>query len=329
MKTNESHFEHGFSRLNLGTHSCGMTWAWVALLAAGVFVLSTFSCKPRNELNQDSDVKYGFLSKDRRRLVKVPDGGTIRICGDDTKNIRWAIATWGAVLGRTYNIVETCSGADIQSFGASDPNAVADCKKENIDVGGGFARPWTNPMQIVNCGAWNSGTKFILHETGHLFGMCDQYQASLKNCVYKTAIDPTSVMAVADKEYLTEDDKAGVRALNTEVGGAPLGNGGNNGGVMPPAGDGGGGAEISFRDFIGKRYRDANDRTLWLNPNRACTAKRGGSIQPCGWSYDNGYISVTFKDNTVWRYRSDNPQSVCFIASGEGPCLGVLSAYIP
>jgi hypothetical protein len=300
------------------------------LVASLLLLLAGTACKVAHGPQAGSDVKYGFLANQSRRLVKVPSGSTIRICGDDTDSLGWAIATWGRALGRTYNVVVSCSSPDIKSFGATDPVARQECANANIDSGRGFARPDLYPQVIYNCAAWNSGRKFLLHEVGHLFGMCDQYQEALKNCVMKTQIDPSSVMAVADKEYLTDDDTTGIVALAADMG-APVA-AGNGAGAGVGAGGGGGnvnGDGAGFRAFIGKRYRDSSGRTLWLNADRACSAKRGGGIQDCRWNYDNGTIEVAFGDGTVWYYRAESAASICFVPSVGASSAGRMGSYNP
>jgi hypothetical protein len=117
---------------------------------------------------------------------------------------------------------------------------------------------------------------------------------------------------------------SGANVGNVNVGGGGAINGGNYNNDD---------ADLRPQDLIGKRYRDASGRTLWLNAGKQCTAKRaGGTVVNCKWELrDGGTIVVEMSATSIWYYYAKNAGQICFTGENTpgATCLGVLNQYTP
>lgn len=169
-----------------------------------------------------SDVSYGLSPGKSNFLIYKPDGSDLYLCGDDIETLAWAISTWASAIGFQYQFFESCDPniATVYSYGESDSTKKDECTKYGYE-NRGYANTSSQPMQVVNCNAWNPGYRFMLHEVGHLFGLCDQYDDFPRNKQYcatqSSTIDPKSVMASANRTDLSKDDQAGIRELYRRV----------------------------------------------------------------------------------------------------------------
>ena len=157
-----------------------------------------------------SSLKWGYLADDSHHLINLPNNSTIGVCGADVEIIGWAINSWGAAIGRHYSVVADCDHEKIDNWPPNSDFAKSNCAQFNITTA--YARPELDPQQIVDCGEMDGAVGYI-HEVGHLFGLCDQYADHVGNCAYNNGIVAGSIMNASDKEYLTQDDLDGIRAL--------------------------------------------------------------------------------------------------------------------
>jgi hypothetical protein len=166
---------------------------------------------------QSSETKYGFLSPSTVHLVHAQSGATIRICGAYQNMLAWAISVWGRALERTFTVVQDCGGnQDVNIWWAGTQYAKEQCARYNFGPGKMFTFTSSKPMTLVECGGFSERALMtnLLHEAGHLFGLCDQYDASIHNCAVNFGVKAGSVMNSADTIELTVDDIDGIRALS-------------------------------------------------------------------------------------------------------------------
>ena len=173
-----------------------------------------------HQASSDSKLQWGFLAPGSSLLIHVPDGGTIRVCGEYFNSVRWAIQTWGVPINRSYNVVYDCTNAQINLFVQNEQYAKDQC--ESLKITTAFAHPLQSPQEIVDCGILAGNDAIVLHEVGHLFGLCDQYAASIGNCETNNGIVIGSVMNANNSLTLTEDDIEGIQALARKYGDATL-----------------------------------------------------------------------------------------------------------
>jgi hypothetical protein len=170
----------------------------------------------RTSKSGGSEVKWGLSPDHQNYLIYYPDGATIRVCGAHFEEIKWAIATWAKAIDREYNIVQSCGDQHISSFGPDDPFAIEDCKRWNMQ-GRRYSQATLTPMRLVDCKSTKDVKLSMLHEAGHLFGLCDQYEGQRERCSVSTDPVPGSVMHSAQSLYLTEDDIMGLKALEARA----------------------------------------------------------------------------------------------------------------
>jgi hypothetical protein len=197
--------------------------------------MSILSCKSRS----NSETKYGALSEYQipkdHWLVGVPPGGTILVCGQQTKSILDAVKTWARTLGREEKInfkeSSDCNesvpagSAKIQTYdGLVGPHGTcpnfAAAATYNDPSPFGFTIQICNPIR-------GSDVHAMLHEVGHTFGLCDQYGAISASGAYErvgmhptcdstyNSIEATSSIMSADYSVLelSADDILGIRIL--------------------------------------------------------------------------------------------------------------------
>jgi hypothetical protein len=191
--------------------------AGVFAMTAGLFVTVMACGNPSTSDGGASTVKWGFLRASSTHLVNKANGATIRLCGVELDTLAWAINAWGAEIGKRFQFVNDCNNAHINSYGATDPYAISECARWGYSRNM-YVQSFSNPMPMVDCGIDSSYRQAaILHEAGHLWGMCDQYPEQISNCESTTA-PVNSVMNASWSTSLSSDDITGIRALNRQRG---------------------------------------------------------------------------------------------------------------
>lgn len=168
----------------------------------------------------ESDLTWGYLGNiTPHNLIRQPSGTIIKVCGLYSVQTTWAIQVWAAYINRRLIVVQSCDHPHIVTQSATlEPLLNEECIRRG-NTSGLFADPYNHPMRIAMCNttALNSSDiqAAILHEVGHLWGMCDQYriQDGLKTCAYTTEPVEGSVMNINPPLYLTADDIAGIQNL--------------------------------------------------------------------------------------------------------------------
>jgi hypothetical protein len=196
--------------------------ALVSAVAMGV-ALTVAACGSVSSNGDDaSDAKWGVMAIMPWHLVKKPNGATISMCGADLPTLQWAINEWGSHVGKTfrfvvYNDTTNCANVDILSIAASTSYAQEQCGAKNW-TNTMFMTDYARPMTVVDCGGHGQLQEGFLHEAGHLWGLCDQYNAKgmsgMSNCVSTTAVAPGSVMSGSWVSQLTDDDITGIRGIH-------------------------------------------------------------------------------------------------------------------
>jgi hypothetical protein len=166
----------------------------------------------------------GFLEP---TLVNVPPNAKIAVCADAKMlaPVMNAMRAWATALGRLEHLKleATCDPAGASGWvSVVDPVSAqdkADCQSDafadpafkKTDFGGG----------IMVCHPDQEMVGLLIHEVGHLWGMCDQYADDTfevgmhSSCskVNASASATTSVMNGTGPKELTPDDVAGIKAL--------------------------------------------------------------------------------------------------------------------
>ena len=187
----------------------------VILSVLFLVILTSFSACSPNQPEKTSALQYGFLPSSGAQLIHVRSGSVIRICGVYQSDITWAISTWGRAINRRYSFESGCTGQRINSYSALDPYAQENCSRYRLQSRM-YSLGQQVPQLLVDCGGY--GREKILHEVGHLFGLCDQYASELGHCAYNHGVVTGSVMSVANSLVLKDDDIEGIRALAARAG---------------------------------------------------------------------------------------------------------------
>ncbi|MGE0171941.1 MAG: hypothetical protein AB7T49_04115 [Oligoflexales bacterium] len=195
-----------------------------------VIVLSLLSCKSR----QSSNVKYGALKEgvapSSAWLMKIPPGGEINACGNRREVIERSLKRWAQVIGRDKNLKignnEKCSFPIASDYGQIEGIAHNDPRPTVCRTGDGavsksyFGTLWETRFCSEIDGEEENYA--VLHEVGHAWGMCDQYDKTGTAIGMHPTCDPgyssqqavDSVMSGARTSTdLTPDDILGLRIL--------------------------------------------------------------------------------------------------------------------
>ncbi len=182
--------------------------------------LQKTSLVPRSYIQE-----YGFEHNLSSRLIAKENGSKITLCAlrspktHQLEEIRDAIQTWAAVINRHYEITFSCENyPSVTVYNREDPETEAIVNKwdflksrwntEDLSFVGGDGRTLYNAMRK----SMTKGT--VLHEVGHLMGLCDQYPGGITNCAWTK--QPVTKSIMANNLYFTslqEDDKEGIRHL--------------------------------------------------------------------------------------------------------------------
>jgi len=178
---------------------------------------------------------WGHLKSDRNSwLAQLPPGSAITICGDHQMETLAALRAWSNSVGRTGSFAFSvgCTpnvATKIKVVGSTRPEAKAHCADRKR---GGSA--FVSERAIILC-MDKMLYPILLHETGHLWGMCDVYPAKLlpsDNCDpnWFTGRNSFSVMGASYTSNLSGADIEGVSKLTTrnDVAGNRLWNGGRS-----------------------------------------------------------------------------------------------------
>lgn len=167
--------------------------------------------KDMREPNQVGE--FGHLKEEQIKfsLAMLPNGTNIKICGPQTNRIIQAIETWGKALGRQYIFENSCDNPTIRSYGYNDPATL----KYKLDASVlAFTMVVGTPLEIFNNQPEEMSKATVLHEVGHLMGLCDQYIGGIRKCAKTTKPVQKSVMgSTSTYTELQNDDIEGIRYL--------------------------------------------------------------------------------------------------------------------
>jgi len=164
--------------------------------------------------NQASELKWGHLKPSSNHLIHLPDHSEIRVCGSHYEMIKEAINTWAAIINRNFKVKYSCTNAHIYSYGSHQSHTQKKCELYNYE-NRMFVYDELHPQELYDCDKKPSRLRpSILHEVGHLFGLCDQYPGQIEKCATSTAPDHQSIMKdTYGNNSLGIDDITGIRAL--------------------------------------------------------------------------------------------------------------------
>lgn len=172
--------------------------------------ISFTACK---SVDNTSKTKYGFVEKQSYLFINIKPGETIRVCGDTHFNlVEKSIQKWGEAIHRSFKVEESCDDPHVRMHGYEDDETKEICEENGLH--NRMAVQYNDRPDFWDCDKSPNLVPFsVLHEVGHLFGMCDQYDAGLVGCkMYRQPADG-SVMRSATTLDLMPDDILGIRVL--------------------------------------------------------------------------------------------------------------------
>ncbi len=178
------------------------------LVLTTIFLL--FAC--RNPSEEGSELKWGHLKTTQYDpaiwLISAPPNSVIEVCGEQQTHAVAGLKKWAAAIGRSaYLTFVTCD---------ADPKATITVTVKTSSCGG---TAWADPASLTVhlCSEANTIpiAQLLLHETGHLWGMCDQYQEGLSFCDtgHMSAQMPTKAVMKWYEDNLQQDDIDGLTNL--------------------------------------------------------------------------------------------------------------------
>ena len=164
---------------------------------------------------------WGHLSGGRINwLAQAEPGSTVGVCGDHADELVVGIKSWLAAAGRQggVQVLATCdltkAKKTIGVFGRERPESIRACKNFPKAV----ALTYVSQSIVVVCNDSDRLMEVMLHEAGHLWGMCDVYPENVigsGNCdeAYYTGRSRASVMGANYSLALSEADRLGLTTM--------------------------------------------------------------------------------------------------------------------
>ena len=223
-----------------------------------IFAWLMVSCRPAE---QGTQLKWGHLDEvatDGSKAIQAGPNDKIELCGPQTENVSWALLTWMKSISREQriasNIVPCNSGAKFKIQLTSQSGGMAQFPS---------APAWTSGSTITfNAGIQpidgsNMFKAILLHEMGHVVGLCDQYSgvdncnslhssgqkvgdsimgATNPNKLNLSQDDVTGAQKLAERSDVPANAQWGTGNLNTSTGGGGLATPNTNNTVSPITG---------------------------------------------------------------------------------------------
>lgn len=173
-------------------------------------ILIFFACrKPQEEV---SELKWGHLKTSQYDpslwLISAPPHSVIEACGEQQNHAVGAMQKWAAAIGRSnYLKFVTCG---------SDPKATIKVTVQTSSCSGtAWADPPSRTIHLCSSANTIAMDQLLLHETGHIWGMCDQYEAGLSFCDtgHMTSQLPAKAVMKWYEQDLQQDDIDGLTNL--------------------------------------------------------------------------------------------------------------------
>ena len=189
---------------------------WYAFIPVLLLAIHVSHCgRPRLD-SDDSTVKWGMYH-DRRAvnmagLLSLQPNSKICVRGYVAKEAAAAIRKWTDAIGRTSRLPVQVDCTDGQRQITLSGPQDSGCS--------GRMAGYTNTVdQIHVCANYSGNDLFhvLMHESGHMFGLCDQYSGG-SDCT-GGQVNPDTVMGAVPlgrgKTALTADDVAGIKAITS------------------------------------------------------------------------------------------------------------------
>lgn len=194
-----------------------------------VSILGPLACGEKaGKVGETSDLMYGFLNNKTASLLTLKPGDKVLVCGTQQENLRElafvSVKKWSEASGRANLVVEqneSCTNRKQYAASIAVAYNGSNCQGNIL----GYHSQSGQHHDIVSCPLAKSsqGPATMLHEVGHAWGLCDQYDENNAaritfhdNCQsqYKSAAAARSIMGGGYQNSpngLTEDDFLGIR----------------------------------------------------------------------------------------------------------------------
>lgn len=175
-----------------------------------IAIILLFACRPPQEAG--SELKWGHLKTTQYDpslwLISAPPNSVIEACGEQQTYEVGALQKWAAAIGRSaYLKFVTCG---------SDPKASITVTVQTSSCGGtAWADPASRTIHLCSSANTIAMDQLLLHESGHIWGMCDQYQEGLSFCDtgHMTSQLPAKAVMKWYEPDLQQDDIEGLTNL--------------------------------------------------------------------------------------------------------------------
>lgn len=195
---------------------------WLNRLLGIILGLVVVACgvgSGASDANLGSELKWGHLpvsAGGQKWLINVKPNEEIELCGSDTEILKAAIIQWAKEIGRgAIKVVDCNKGTAVKiKVNISTNYTQYPCTINGVQ---GATDPSSGQMYI--CSKLAAPKSYVIvHETGHLWGMCDMYPGQEQRCdtAHKTVVDNTAIMGngnVKDNPELRPDDISGIKAM--------------------------------------------------------------------------------------------------------------------
>jgi hypothetical protein len=175
-------------------------------------------CGGVQSVNLQNTGTWGHLKHGQTQwLANLKPDSMVTFCGDLQNEAAQALSQWISAAGREGRIEVTtgCSSEADEKIVVATSDHLGTSKLCQAPSLGAAARVDTRSIIVCDLELKNA---YLLHEMGHLWGMCDVYPESVRpsnNCDPKwfTGRNVDSVMGANMSEFLTVSDKVGAAAL--------------------------------------------------------------------------------------------------------------------
>ena len=163
---------------------------------------------------------WGHLAAGRQKwLAQMEPGNHVSVCGDSESALSEGLSQWSDAAGRSGSLkVDSECDLSAERVIKVVGTETSESQRRCATFPKAAALTYVEQGLVVVCENGGNLQAIMLHEAGHLWGMCDVYPQQLAgsgNCDSRffTGASRKSVMGASYESVLSNDDKAGIKAL--------------------------------------------------------------------------------------------------------------------